>query len=42
VETIRQAWEAGAGTFVAGTAVFGESDPAAAIARLRQACVTAV
>lgn len=42
VETIREAWEAGAGTFVAGTAVFGESDPAAAIARLRQACVTAV
>jgi ribulose-phosphate 3-epimerase len=42
VETIRQAWEAGAGTFVAGTAVFGESDPAAAIARLRRACATAV
>jgi len=42
VETTRQAWEAGAGTFVAGTAVFGESDPAAAIARLRQACATAV
>jgi len=42
VETIRRAWEAGAGTFVAGTAVFGESDPAAAIARLRQACATAV
>lgn len=42
VETIRQAWEAGAGTFVAGTAVFGASDPAAAIARLRQACITAV
>jgi ribulose-phosphate 3-epimerase len=42
VETIRGAWEAGAGTFVAGTAVFGESDPAAAIARLRQACATAV
>ena len=42
VETIRQAWEAGAGTFVAGTAVFGEPDPGAAIARLRQACATAV
>lgn len=42
VETIRQAWEAGAGTFVAGTAVFGASDPSAAIARLRQACITAV
>ena len=42
VETIRQAWEAGAGTFVAGTAVFGESDPAAAITRLRRACATAV
>lgn len=42
VQTIRQAWEAGAGTFVAGTAVFGESDPAGAIARLKAACATAV
>ncbi|HLB54264.1 MAG TPA: ribulose-phosphate 3-epimerase [Gemmatimonadales bacterium] len=42
VETIRRAWEAGADTFAAGTAVFGEPDPAAAVARLRQACETAV
>lgn len=42
VQTIRQAWEAGAGTFVAGTAVFGEKDPAGAIARLKAACATAV
>ena len=42
VETIRRAWEAGADTFVAGTAVFGDPDPAAAITRLRQACTIAV
>jgi ribulose-phosphate 3-epimerase len=42
VQTIRGAWEAGADTFVAGTAVFGDGDPAAAIARLKQACETAV
>lgn len=42
VETIRQAWEAGACTFVAGTAVFGEKDPAGAVARLKAACATAV
>jgi len=41
-ETIRRAWEAGADTFVAGTAVFGERDPAAAVQRLKQACTTAV
>jgi ribulose-phosphate 3-epimerase len=38
--TIRQAWEAGADTFIAGTAVFGEPDPGAAIERLKQACAT--
>jgi ribulose-phosphate 3-epimerase len=42
VENIRRAWEAGADTFVAGTAVFGAQDPAAAIGRLRQACAIAV
>jgi ribulose-phosphate 3-epimerase len=42
VETIRQAWQAGAGTFVAGTAVFGDKDPAGAIGRLKAACATAV
>jgi ribulose-phosphate 3-epimerase len=40
--TIRRAWEAGADTFVAGTAVFGEPDPAAAIRKLKQTCTTAV
>ncbi len=40
--TIRRAWEAGADTFVAGTAVFGETSPAEAIRKLRQACETAV
>jgi ribulose-phosphate 3-epimerase len=41
-ETIRAAWVAGADTFVAGTAVFGEADPAAAVRRLKDACATAV
>jgi ribulose-phosphate 3-epimerase len=41
-DTIRGAREAGADTFVAGTAVFGEADPAAAIQRLRKACATPV
>jgi ribulose-phosphate 3-epimerase len=40
--TIRQAWQAGADTFVAGTAVFGQSDPGAAVRRLKLACTTAV
>lgn len=34
-ETIGAAWRAGADTFVAGTAVFGEPDPAAAVRALR-------
>jgi ribulose-phosphate 3-epimerase len=42
VATIRRAWQAGADTFVAGTAVFGEPDPAEAIGRLKAACATAV
>lgn len=40
--TIRRAWEAGADTFVAGTAVFGEPDPAEAVRRLINCCTTAV
>jgi ribulose-phosphate 3-epimerase len=36
--TIKQAWMAGANTFVAGQAVFGQADPAAAIRALRRAC----
>src|SRR5262245_10212217 len=35
-ETIGEAAAAGADTFVAGTAVFGTEDPAAAVRRLRQ------
>jgi ribulose-phosphate 3-epimerase len=42
VQTIRKAWDAGADTFVAGTAVFGDPDPAAAIRKLKQACEIAV
>jgi ribulose-phosphate 3-epimerase len=40
--TIDPAFRAGADTFVAGTAVFGQADPAAAIRTLRQACTTAI
>jgi len=36
--TIKQAWGVGADTFVAGQAVFGQPDPAAAIQALRRAC----
>jgi ribulose-phosphate 3-epimerase len=42
VETIRGAWEAGADTFVAGTSIFGDPDPAGAVRRLRIACATPV
>jgi ribulose-phosphate 3-epimerase len=42
VETIGEAWRAGADTFVAGTAVFGQPDPAEAVRRLRQACTVTV
>ncbi|NOT08599.1 MAG: ribulose-phosphate 3-epimerase [Gemmatimonadales bacterium] len=41
-DTIRAPWSAGADTFVAGTAVFGEADPAEAVRRLKRACGTAV
>ncbi len=37
-DTIGRAWEAGADAFVAGTAVFGQQDPAGAVTRLRAAC----
>jgi ribulose-phosphate 3-epimerase len=37
-DTIVAAWRAGADTFVAGSAVFGEPDPAEAIRQLRRAC----
>lgn len=39
VETIGAAWAAGADTFVAGTAVFGQQDIGAAIAALKRRCV---
>src|SRR5690606_17434090 len=39
VATIRAAWEAGADTFVAGTAIFGAPDPARAVEALRRECV---
>jgi len=42
METIRVAWEAGADTFVAGTAVFGSPDPAAAVRALKAQCVVTV
>jgi len=42
ISTIREAWEAGADTFVAGTAVFGEHDPAAAVRALRDACAVQI
>lgn len=40
--TIAQAWEAGADTFVAGTAVFGAPDPAQAIRDLKRQCAVKV
>lgn len=40
--TIKQAHDAGADTFVAGTAVFGTPDPAAAVRQLIRACSAAV
>ena len=38
VDTIAAAWRAGADTFVAGQAVFGAADPAAAVRELRRRC----
>ena len=42
VSTIGEAHGAGADTFVVGTAVFGEPDPAEAIRALKRACLTRV
>ncbi len=42
VETIEAAWRAGADTFVAGTAVFGEPDPARAVQALQRCCLERV
>jgi ribulose-phosphate 3-epimerase len=41
-ETIGTAWEAGADTFVAGTAVFGVADPAQAVRDLKRRCAVRV
>jgi ribulose-phosphate 3-epimerase len=38
LETIGEAWAAGADTFVAGTAVFGDPDPAQAVRNLLRRC----
>jgi ribulose-phosphate 3-epimerase len=42
LETIGQAWAAGADTFVAGTAVFGTPDPAQAVRELQLRCTVKV
>ena len=42
LETIATAWNAGADTFVAGTAVFGATDIARAVRELKGKCVTVV
>ena len=42
VQTIGAARQAGADTFVAGTAVFGQPDPAEAIRQLKRACAVRV
>jgi ribulose-phosphate 3-epimerase len=41
-ETIGAAWSAGAGTFVAGTAIFGAADPAQAVQDLKRLCAVKV
>jgi ribulose-phosphate 3-epimerase len=41
-ETIGEAWSAGADIFVAGTAVFGASDPAQAVRDLKRRCAVNV
>jgi ribulose-phosphate 3-epimerase len=41
-ETIGAAWAAGADTFVAGTAVFGGSDPAQSVRDLKRQCAVRV
>jgi ribulose-phosphate 3-epimerase len=42
VETIAEAWAAGADTFVAGTSVFGTPDPAQAVRNLTRQCAVRV
>jgi ribulose-phosphate 3-epimerase len=42
LDTIVDAWQAGADTFVAGTAVFGTADPGEAVRALKSACTVRV
>ena len=42
LDTIGEAWSAGADTFVAGTAVFGSPDPAQAVRDLKRQCAVRV
>ena len=42
LDTIGEAWSAGADTFVAGTAVFGTRDPAQAVRDLKRQCAVRV
>ncbi|HET6836908.1 MAG TPA: ribulose-phosphate 3-epimerase [Gemmatimonadales bacterium] len=42
VDTIAEAWGAGADTFVAGTSVFGTADPAQAVRTLARQCAVRV
>jgi ribulose-phosphate 3-epimerase len=42
METIAEAWGAGADTFVAGTAIFGTADPAQAVRELKRRCAVKV
>ena len=42
VQTIAEAWGAGADTFVAGTSVFGTADPAQAVRELKRQCAVRV
>jgi ribulose-phosphate 3-epimerase len=42
VDTIAEAWSAGADTFVAGTSVFGTADPAQAVRHLTRQCAVRV
>lgn len=42
LETIGEAWAAGADTFVAGTSVFGAADPAQAVRNLTRQCAVRV
>ena len=42
LDTIGEAWNAGADTFVAGTAVFGSADPGQAVRDLKRQCAVRV